>query len=158
MNRNPTPRHSKQILLRSNPVAPQEAHSSQSAMFVALWFIPWQRSSPMILLQRPFATVALYPAAPHSVQHVFGNSLFRARRYLLTKRGHILPEQPMATSTPYHLRCIVQHEYAYDCKAGKFNVFNSDGESRGIFHEGITSVFEVILKDSYGAPFKRQFT
>jgi hypothetical protein len=101
MNRNPTPRHSEQILLRSNPVAPQEAHSSQSAMFVALWFIPWQRSSPMILLQRPFATVALYPAAPHSVQHVFGNSLFKARRYLLTKRGHILPEQPMATSTPY---------------------------------------------------------
>jgi hypothetical protein len=98
MNRNPTPRHSEQILLRSNPVAPQEAHSSQSAMFVALWFIPWQRSSPMILLQRPFATVALYPAAPHSVQHVFGNSLFKARRYLLAKRGHILPEGPMATS------------------------------------------------------------
>ncbi len=68
MNRNPTPRHSEQILLRSNPVARQEAHSSQSAMFVAVWFIPWQRSSPMILLQRPFATVALYPAAPHSLQ------------------------------------------------------------------------------------------
>src|SRR6266478_1829286 len=97
MNRNPTPRHSEQILLRSNPVARQEAHSSQSAMFVALWFIPWQRSSPMILLQRPFATVALYPAAPHSVQHVCGNSLFRARRHLLAKRGHILPEGPMAT-------------------------------------------------------------
>src|SRR6266481_518122 len=91
MNRNPTPRHSEQILLRSNPVARQEAHSSQSAMFVALWFIPWQRSSPMILLQRPFATVALYPAAPHSLQHVCGNSLFRARRHLLAKRGHILP-------------------------------------------------------------------
>src|SRR6267154_2164054 len=97
MKRNPTPRHSEQILLRSNPVARQEAHSSQSAMFVALWFIPWQRSSPMILLQRPFATVALYPAAPHSVQHVCGNSLFRARRHLLAKRGHILPEGPMAT-------------------------------------------------------------
>src|SRR6266404_5656142 len=75
MNRNPTPRHSEQILLRSNPVARQEAHSSQSAMFVAVWFIPWQRSSPMILLQRPFATVALYPAAPHSLQHVCGNHL-----------------------------------------------------------------------------------
>jgi len=98
MNRNPTPRHGEQILLRSNPVAPQEAHSAQSAMSVALWFIPWQRSSPTTLLQRPFATVALCPAAPHLVQHVFGNSLFRARRYLLTKRGHILPEGPVATS------------------------------------------------------------
>src|SRR5260370_8717847 len=96
MNRNPTPRHSEQILLRSNPVARQEAHSSQSAMFVALWFIPWQRSSPMILLQRPFATVALYPAAPHSAQHVCGNSLFRARRPLLAKPGHIFPAVPLA--------------------------------------------------------------
>src|SRR5258708_5192417 len=52
----------------------------------------------MTLLQRPFATVALYPAAPHSVQHVCGNSLFRARRHLMAKRGHILPEGPMATS------------------------------------------------------------
>jgi hypothetical protein len=98
-----TPLHNEQILLRSNPVALQEAHSSQSAMLVALWFIPWQRSPPMILLQRPSATVALYPAAPHSVQQVFGNSLFRARRQLLAKRGHILPEGSMATSAPTEL-------------------------------------------------------
>jgi hypothetical protein len=87
MNRNPTPRHGEQILLRSNPVAQQEAHSSQSTAFVALWFIPRQRSPPMVLLQRPSATVALYPAVPHSVQQVFGSSLFRARRYLLADRG-----------------------------------------------------------------------
>jgi len=55
-------------LLRSKPVALQTAHSSQSAMLVAPWFIPWQRSPPMTLLHRPLATEGLYPAAPHSVQ------------------------------------------------------------------------------------------
>jgi hypothetical protein len=67
-NRKPAPRHSEQILLRSKPVAPQQAHSSQSAILFALRFIPWQRSPPMTLLHRPLATEALYPAAPHSVQ------------------------------------------------------------------------------------------
>jgi hypothetical protein len=67
-NKNPTPRHSEQILLRSKPVASQQAHSSHSAMLVAPRFIPWQRSAPMTLLHRPLATEALYPAAPHSVQ------------------------------------------------------------------------------------------
>lgn len=78
-NKNPAPRHCEQSLLRSNPVASQDGHSFQSAMFVALRFAPWQRSPPIVLLHRPFATEALYPVAPHSVQHVFGSSLFRAR-------------------------------------------------------------------------------
>jgi hypothetical protein len=39
-----------------------------------------------------------------------------------------------------------------------FNVFNSDGEFRSIFHEGITLVFKVISKYSHVGSFKRQFT
>jgi hypothetical protein len=72
----PAPRHGKQGAFRSAPMPLQDGHSFQSESLVALESVPLQRSPSIVLPQRRWMRVGLYPALPHSVQDVTGTGRF----------------------------------------------------------------------------------